>query len=38
MLFSNPFELNIFPRISILSLVKQKRSLIDIDVPKASVD
>ena len=35
-LYSNPFILNIFPRISIFSLVRQKRSLLDDDDPKVS--
>jgi len=34
-LYSNPFILNIFPRISIFSLVREKRSLLDDD-PKPS--
>ena len=36
-LYSNPFILNVFPRISIFSLVRQKRSLL-VDVAKASVE
>lgn len=36
-LYSNPFILNVFPRISIFSLVRVKRSFL-ADVPKVSVE